>query len=89
MVLNYATLRYANVYGPRQVPHGEAGVVAIFMNNLVEGIPSILNHFPEDERGMVRDYCYVADVVRANLAALNYGNGRFFQYWYRVRNQNP
>ena len=76
--LDYTTLRYANVYGPRQVPHGEAGVVAIFMNNLVEGIPSILNHFPEDESGMVRDYCYVADVVRANLAALNYGNGDFF-----------
>ncbi len=76
--LDYTTLRYANVYGPRQVPHGEAGVVAIFMNNLVEGAPSMLNHFPEDDRGMVRDYCFVADVVRANLAALNRGSGDFF-----------
>lgn len=76
--LDYTTLRYANVYGPRQVPHGEAGVVAIFMNNLIEGTQSMLNHFPEDEGGMVRDYCYVGDVVRANLAALNHGNGDFF-----------
>jgi UDP-glucose 4-epimerase len=37
--LDYTTLRYANVYGPRQIPHGEAGVVAIFMNNLIEGNP--------------------------------------------------
>ncbi len=76
--LDYTTLRYANVYGPRQVPHGEAGVVAIFMDNLVEGAPSMLNHFPEDDRGMVRDYCFVVDVVRANLAALNWGSGDFF-----------
>ena len=76
--LDFTTLRYANVYGPRQIPHGEAGVVAIFMNNLIEGTPSMLNHFPEDEKGMVRDYCYVGDVVKANLVALNQGNGDFF-----------
>ena len=76
--LDYTTLRYANVYGPRQIPHGEAGVVAIFMNNLIEGTQSMLNHFPEDESGMVRDYCYVGDVVRANIAALNHGSGDFF-----------
>ena len=76
--LDYTTLRYANVYGPRQIPHGEAGVVAIFMNNLIEGTQSMLNHFPEDEGGMVRDYCYVGDVVRANIAALNHGSGDFF-----------
>lgn len=76
--LDYTTLRYANVYGPRQIPHGEAGVVAIFMNNLIEGTQSMLNHFPEDESGMVRDYCYVGDVVGANLAALNHGNGDYF-----------
>jgi UDP-glucose 4-epimerase len=76
--LDYATLRYANVYGPRQIPHGEAGVVAIFMNNLIEGTQSMLNHFPEDDRGMVRDYCFVGDVVRANLAALNRGSSGFF-----------
>jgi UDP-glucose 4-epimerase len=76
--LDYTTLRYANVYGPRQIPHGEAGVVAIFMNNLIEGTQSMLNHFPEDDRGMVRDYCFVGDVVSANLAALNRGSGDFF-----------
>ncbi len=76
--LDYTTLRYANVYGPRQIPHGEAGVVAIFMNNLIEGNPSVLNHFPEDDRGMVRDYCFVGDVVAANVAALNKGSGDFF-----------
>jgi len=76
--LDYTTLRYANVYGPRQVPHGEAGVMAIFMNNLIEGTRSMLNHFPEDDRGMVRDYCFVGDVVSANLAALNKGSGDFF-----------
>ena len=76
--LDYTTLRYANVYGPRQIPHGEAGVVAIFMNNLIKGSRSVLNHFPEDDRGMVRDYCFVGDVVKANLAALNRGSGDFF-----------
>ena len=76
--LDYTTLRYANVYGPRQVPHGEAGVVAIFMNNLIEGTRWMLNHFPEDDRGMVRDYCFVGDVVSANIAVLNRGSGDFF-----------
>jgi UDP-glucose 4-epimerase len=73
--LEYSILRYANVYGPRQIPHGEAGVVAIFMNNLMEGKPSILNHFPEDPEGMIRDYCYVGDVVKANLEALTGAKG--------------
>jgi UDP-glucose 4-epimerase len=76
--LDYTTLRYANIYGPRQVPHGEAGVVAIFMNNLLQGKRSVLNHFAEDPAGMVRDYCYVKDVVRANLAALEKGSGDCF-----------
>ncbi len=76
--LDYTTLRYANVYGPRQIPHGEAGVVAIFMNNLIEGAVSTLNHFPDDDRGMVRDYCFVGDVVNANIAALRNGGGDFF-----------
>jgi UDP-glucose 4-epimerase len=76
--LNYTTLRYANVYGPRQIPHGEAGVVAIFMNNLLQDKSSLLYHFPEDEDGMVRDYCYVGDVVSANIEALNKGEGLYF-----------
>jgi len=76
--LDYTTLRYANIYGPRQIPHGEAGVVAIFMDNLLEERQSTLNHFLEDEKGMVRDYCYVGDVVKANLHALEKGTGDFF-----------
>jgi len=76
--LNYTTLRYANIYGPRQIAHGEAGVVAIFMDNLIKGRQSILYHFPNDDKGMVRDYCFVGDVVKANLAALTKGMGDFF-----------
>ena len=76
--IDYTTLRYANVYGPRQIPHGEAGVVAIFMDNVIKGEQSTLNYFPEDERGMVRDYCFVGDVVTANLRALTKGSGDFF-----------
>ncbi len=76
--LNYTTLRYANIYGPRQIAHGEAGVVAIFMDNLIMGNQSVLYHFPNDDEGMVRDYCFVGDVVKANLAALTKGIGDFF-----------
>jgi UDP-glucose 4-epimerase len=76
--LDYTTLRYANIYGPRQIPHGEAGVIAIFMDNLLKGKPSTLYHFPDDEEGMVRDYCYVGDVVKANLSALENGSADFF-----------
>jgi UDP-glucose 4-epimerase len=73
--LEYSILRYANIYGPRQIPHGEAGVVAIFMDRLLKNEPSVLNHFPDEPDGMIRDYCYVGDVVEANLKALSMGNG--------------
>ena len=76
--LDYTILRYANIYGPRQIPHGEAGVVSIFMNNLLAGKHSTLNHFKEDPEGMIRDYCYVGDVVKANTKALVDGNGEIF-----------
>ena len=59
-------LRYANVYGPRQDPHGEAGVVAIFCGNLVAGKTSTINGSGEQ----TRDYVYVEDVARANVLAL-------------------
>jgi UDP-glucose 4-epimerase len=75
--LSYTTLRYANIYGPRQIPHGEAGVVAIFMDNLLRSQPSFLYHFPEEEEGMIRDYCFVGDVVKANLLALERGEDEF------------
>jgi len=65
----YLALRYANVYGPRQDPHGEAGVVAIFCGRLLAGQPSTI--FGDGEQ--TRDYIFVGDVVRANLAALERG----------------
>jgi UDP-glucose 4-epimerase len=70
--LRSTVLRYANVYGPRQDPHGEAGVVAIFAERLIAGTPIQVNArtSPGDD-GCVRDYVYVADVVRANLAAID------------------
>jgi UDP-glucose 4-epimerase len=67
--LNYTILRYSNVYGPRQIPHGEAGVVAIFTEMLLSGKHPVLNHFPEERRGMIRDYCYVKDIARASILA--------------------
>jgi UDP-glucose 4-epimerase len=68
--IDYTVLRYANIYGPRQIPKGEAGVVAIFIENLLAGRPSVINAFPDAPRGMERDYCYVEDVARANLLAM-------------------
>jgi UDP-glucose 4-epimerase len=76
--LKYTILRYANVYGPRQIPHGEAGVVAIFMANLWNKKGSNLYHFPNDDRGMIRDYCFVGDIVKANIKALTGGENDFF-----------
>jgi UDP-glucose 4-epimerase len=61
--MEYVALRYSNVYGPRQDPHGEAGVVAIFCNRLLDGTP--LTIFGDGEQ--TRDYVFVGDVVRANL----------------------
>ncbi len=70
--LDYTILRYANVYGPRQDPHGEAGVVAIFSERLLKGAPIQINARRElGDPGCIRDYVYVSDVVRANLAALS------------------
>ena len=60
------SLRYANVYGPRQDPHGEAGVVAIFTQRLLAGETITIN----GDGQQTRDYVFVADVARANLAAL-------------------
>ncbi len=69
--LNYNVLRYANVYGPRQDPHGEAGVVAIFCNRMLanESIRIFARRTVGDP-GCVRDYVYIDDVVKANIAAL-------------------
>jgi UDP-glucose 4-epimerase len=68
--LRYTILRYGNVYGPRQDPHGEAGVIAIFLRRLLRGEPIQVNaRVEEGDDGCVRDYVYVRDSVRANLAA--------------------
>lgn len=68
------SLRYANIYGPRQNPHGEAGVVAIFTKEMLGDGQPVING-PGDQ---TRDYVYVGDVVRANLAALDHdGSGVF------------
>lgn len=67
--LPYVALRYANVYGPRQDPHGEAGVVAIFAGRLAAGETCTINGTGEQ----TRDYVYVEDVARANVLALEDG----------------
>lgn len=64
---SYVALRYANVYGPRQNPHGEAGVVAIFCQALIGGQQAVIN----GDGRQTRDYIYVGDVVAANLMALS------------------
>ena len=72
--LNYISLRYANVYGPRQSPHGEAGVVAIFTSKMLAGEQPLIN----GDGKQTRDYVFVDDVVKANLLALQYdGSGIF------------
>jgi len=69
--LNYTVLRYPNVYGPRQDPKGEAGVNAIFINQMLSGeIPRI---FGDGEQ--LRDYVFVGDIVQVNFLALKKGNG--------------
>ena len=64
--LNYSILRYANIYGPRQNPLGEAGVVAIFISKLLKDEQPIINGSGKQ----TRDYVFVKDVVKANLFAL-------------------
>ncbi|HYX90007.1 MAG TPA: NAD-dependent epimerase/dehydratase family protein [Myxococcaceae bacterium] len=64
--LDYVALRYSNVYGPRQNPHGEAGVVAIFSQRLVAGKPCIIF----GDGGQTRDFVYGPEVARANQLAL-------------------
>jgi UDP-glucose 4-epimerase len=68
--MNYTILRYSNVYGPRQDPHGEAGVVAIFTLKMLDGIqPTIFG-----DGTATRDYIYVEDIVEANMLAFERGD---------------
>ena len=66
--LRHVILRYANVYGPRQNPHGEAGVVAIFTEKLLAGKQPVIN----GDGSQTRDYVFVGDVADANLKALSH-----------------
>ena len=69
--LDYTVLRYPNVYGPRQNPHGEAGVNAIFIGLMLDGKrPRIFGSGDQ-----IRDYLYVDDVVQGNVLALERGSG--------------
>ncbi len=72
--LKYSALRYANVYGPRQSPLGEAGVVAIFAGRMLDGEPVFINGSGEQQR----DFVYVEDIARANVAALAAGDDEAF-----------
>jgi UDP-glucose 4-epimerase len=72
--LDTTILRYTNIYGPRQDPRGEAGVIAIFTTLMLTGGTPIVNGSGEQER----DYVYVGDVARANLLALEKGGGRMY-----------
>ena len=72
--LRSISLRYANVYGPRQNPHGEAGVIAIFTDKMLKGEHPIIN----GDGTQTRDYTYIDDVVRANLFALRHQASAIF-----------
>ena len=72
--LSYVSLRYSNVYGPRQNAHGEAGVVALFTTAMLEGRQPTIHGDGID----TRDYVFVEDVVRANLLALESGTSGGF-----------
>jgi UDP-glucose 4-epimerase len=69
----HVALRYGNVYGPRQDPHGEAGVVAIFLGALAAGDQAKIF----GDGGQTRDYVYVGDVARATTSALGQEGGVF------------
>jgi UDP-glucose 4-epimerase len=70
--VRFTALRYSNVYGPRQLPHGEAGVVAIFIKRLLAGQPCTIF----GDGSIIRDYVYVGDVARASLLVLKKGDGK-------------
>ena len=72
--LDYTILRYANIYGPRQNPFGECGVVAIFTEKVLNGSQPLINGDGEQ----TRDYVYIDDVVKANVLPLNNSNPTIF-----------
>jgi UDP-glucose 4-epimerase len=72
--IDHVILRYANIYGPRQNPHGDAGVVAIFTLKMLKGEQPIIN----GDGKQTRDYVFVGDVVKANVLALKYSGSNIF-----------
>jgi UDP-glucose 4-epimerase len=72
--IDHVILRYANVYGPRQNPHGEAGVVAIFASKMIRGEQAVIN----GDGKQTRDYTFVGDVVKANVAAASFNGSNIF-----------
>jgi len=70
---SHVALRLGNVYGPRQDPHGEAGVVAIFLSRIRDGVPATIF----GDGSQTRDYVFVEDVVRAFMAAVGADGGVF------------
>jgi len=78
--LHYTVLRYPNVYGPRQDPYGEAGVVAIFTGQMLEGGQPVINGSGEQER----DFVYVGDVAAANIQALERGDNQIYNIGWGV-----
>ena len=70
--VNYTSLRYGNVYGPRQDPEGEAGVISIFISAMLAGKRPVIF----GDGGQERDFVSVDDVVEANIAAINRGGGK-------------
>lgn len=72
--LRYTVLRYPNIYGPRQDPRGEAGVVAIFTEKMIKGERPVI--FGDGTQ--TRDYVYVGDIVTANLLAMEKGDGEIY-----------
>ena len=64
---NYVVLRYANVYGPRQIKEGECGVIPIFVDNILDNKPSVLMTYDDMPRGCTRDYVNVKDIAEINV----------------------
>ena len=78
--LDYSVIRYPNVYGPRQDPAGEAGVVAIFTGLMLKDKPLTIYGTGEQ----VRDYVFVRDCARANVMLLSKGSGQVFNLGYGI-----
>ncbi|NLG29336.1 MAG: NAD-dependent epimerase/dehydratase family protein [Chloroflexi bacterium] len=72
--VDYTILRYPNVYGPRQDPFGEAGVIAIWTERMLHGKEAVINGSGDQER----DFCYVGDVARGNVLALTRGSREIY-----------